>query len=57
MKDTKPTEIQLEAVKEKYNKRLELEEIRHNHIMEELAFMAKHKIKVFDRMENRMVKK
>lgn len=38
-----------EQVEMKYALKFKLEDIRHKHVMEELEFMAKHKIKHFDR--------
>jgi hypothetical protein len=52
-----PSEIQQDTVNLKYTQRLAIEKLRHKNIMLELEFMAKHKIKCFDRMENRGNKK
>lgn len=49
-------EIQNQNVKLRYEKRLEIEDIRHKHIVEEITLMGKYKIKHFDRMEARLVK-
>ena len=38
-----------EQVEVKYKLKRELEELRHKHVMEELTFMAKNKIKSFER--------
>ena len=38
-----------EQIKVKYVLKIELEELRHKHIMEELKFMAKNNIKLFER--------
>ena len=44
-----PTEIQANAMKLKYEQKIELEKIRHQNIMEEIEALKKAKIKVFER--------
>ena len=44
-----PTEIQAEAMKQKYEKKIELENLRHQHILEEIKSMKEAGIKCFVR--------
>ncbi len=37
----------------KYALKMELEDLRHKHVMEELEFMAKKEIKLFERYGNK----
>jgi hypothetical protein len=47
------TRIKAESLKEEHDRKFEREKQRHDNIMEELKFMAKHKITIFSRQERR----
>lgn len=49
MTDRNATEIQENAVRIKYDKKIELEKIRHQNIMEEIDALKKAKITKFSR--------
>jgi len=49
MTDRNPTEIQENAVRIKYDKKIELERIRHENIMKEIEALKKAKITQFSR--------
>ena len=47
------TKIKADSLKEEHERKVDREEQRHKHIMEELTFMAKHKIVIFNREDRR----